>query len=286
MSNIKFSIITPTYNRAQLLQRTIKSILAQTFKDWELIIVDDGSTDNTETIVKNYLDDTRIKYIKKENSGTAHSRNIGAANAKGEFITFLDSDDEALPHWLDTVTGHLIPDTGIACAGSIKKLPDGSMVKDYPYEINFYGEKKKVKFTCGSLFIKRSLFLDIKGFDTKMPTGLLSELGYSLIEQLKDSNLKIVSIEKCLVVIYFHDGPRLRKDWKSLTVDCARFVNKFYDYFITWDKSELARNYAVIAYYNYKLKQRKESFSYMMKAIRLRPLNIKNYLRVVKYVFI
>lgn len=66
MSTLKFSIITPTYNREVLLQRTIQSILAQTFTNWELIIIDDGSTDNTEEAVKKFLTDKRIKYIKKK----------------------------------------------------------------------------------------------------------------------------------------------------------------------------------------------------------------------------
>jgi glycosyltransferase involved in cell wall biosynthesis len=286
MSTVRFSIITPTYNRVDLLPRAIKSVLAQTMKDWELIIVDDGSTDHTEQVAKKYLNDSRIQYIKKKNTGAADSRNVGAAHSNGEFITFLDSDDEAFPNWLETVNKYLLENTGLACAGAIKQHPDGTAIKDFPYVINYFGEKKKVKFTCGSLFIKRSLFMDIKGFDTEMPTGLLSELGYRLIQRLKDTDLDIVSIEECLVIIYLHGGPRLRNDWKSLTVDCARFVNKFYDYFIKWDKSELARNYVVIAYYNWKLKDRKESFSYLVKAIRLRPFNIKNYLRVIKYAVI
>ena len=286
MPNITFTIITPTFNRSALLQRSIRSIISQTYTNWELIVVDDGSTDDTEEVIKKYKNESRITSIKKENTGTADSRNVGASHAKGNFITFLDSDDEALPDWLETIKANLAFDTGIACCGSIKKFPDGSTIKDFPYDINYYGVKKKVKFTCGSLFIKRSIFQEINGFDTDMPTGLLSELGYRIIKQLKNSNLKIVSVAKCLVIINLHEGPRLRKDWKSLTVDCANFVNKFYDYFITWDKSELARNYVVIAYYNYKLKDRKESFSYLVKAIRLKPLHIKNYLRVIKYVFI
>jgi len=286
MSQIKFTIITPTYNRALLLQRTIISILAQSFQNWELIVVDDGSTDGTESVIKTYQNESRIVYIKKGNTGTADSRNVGASHAKGEYITFLDSDDEAMPNWLENINGFLKSDTGIACAGSVKMMSDGSTVEDYPYKINFYGEEKKVKFTCGSLFIRRSLFLEIKGFDTEMPTGLLSELGYRLIQQLKDSNLQIVSIEQCLVIIHLHDGPRLRKDWKGLTIDCTRFVDKFYDYFIKWDKGELARNYAVIAYYHYKSNDRKEAFSFLSKAIQLRPFNVKNYLRVFKYVFL
>lgn len=279
----KFSIITPTYNRAALLQKAIRSITGQTYTNWELIVVDDGSTDNTEEEIQKFLDDSRIRYIKKHNTGGADSRNFGANLAKGDFITFLDSDDEALPNWLEVTNRHLQEDTGIACVGAIKKMPNGSSIPAPPYEINVYGQKKKVRFTCGSLFIRRPIYYDIKGYDVNMPTGLQSELGYRLIEHLKDTPYQIVSVEDCLVLIYLHDGPRMRNDWKNLTVDCVRFVNKFYPYFKKWDRKELANNYAVIAYYNYRLKQRKESLSYLVKAIRFRPFDIRNYLRMIKY---
>ncbi len=88
------SIVLPTYNRAHLLPRAVESILNQTYKDFELLIVDDASTDNTDTIVKN-INDPRIKYIKCiENKGANAARNIGIKAAKGKYIAFQDSDDE------------------------------------------------------------------------------------------------------------------------------------------------------------------------------------------------
>jgi glycosyltransferase involved in cell wall biosynthesis len=96
-----FSIILPTYNRAHFLPKAIESILAQTFKDWELIIVDDGSTDNTKEVVTGYTD-PRIKYIYQENQERSAARNNGIAQAHGEYICFLDSDDYFLPEKLNT----------------------------------------------------------------------------------------------------------------------------------------------------------------------------------------
>ena len=88
------SIIMPSYNTAGFIEETIKSVLDQTYTNWELIIVDDCSTDNTDKIVKKYLSDKRIKYLKnKKNSGAAFSRNYALREAKGKWIAFLDSDD-------------------------------------------------------------------------------------------------------------------------------------------------------------------------------------------------
>ncbi len=86
------SVIIPTYNRAGLIARSARSVLNQTYKNLELIIVDDGSTDNTEEIV-NTLDDERVIYIKQSNAGACTARNNGIVHANGEFIAFQDSDD-------------------------------------------------------------------------------------------------------------------------------------------------------------------------------------------------
>lgn len=88
------SIITPSYNTADYIEETINSVINQTYKNWELIIVDDCSTDNTDEVVRNFLKDKRVKYLKNvKNSGAAISRNKALLEAKGEYIAFLDSDD-------------------------------------------------------------------------------------------------------------------------------------------------------------------------------------------------
>ena len=90
---IFFSIILPTYNRASFLENAIKSVLSQTYTFWELIIVDDGSTDNTSEIVKFYQEkDSRICYIYQENAERSAARNSGIKLSVGDFITFMDSD--------------------------------------------------------------------------------------------------------------------------------------------------------------------------------------------------
>ena len=100
-SNTLISVITPTYNRAGFLKRAISRVLNQTYGNFEMIIVDDCSTDNTEQVVSS-IDDERIKYIKLEsNKGPAGARNVAIRSAKGQYITLLDSDDEYLPQKLE-----------------------------------------------------------------------------------------------------------------------------------------------------------------------------------------
>jgi len=95
------SIITPSYNTARFIAETINCVLAQTYPDWEMIIVDDCSTDDTDTVVGSFTD-PRIRYLKNEkNSGAAISRNRALREAKGKWIAFLDSDDLWEPEKLE-----------------------------------------------------------------------------------------------------------------------------------------------------------------------------------------
>jgi len=107
-NNIKISVIIPTFNREKLIGNSIKSVLNQTLKNFELIIVDDGSTDNTKEVVDKFQD-KRIKYIKLDtNQGASNARNIGIKNAKGKYMSFQDSDDIFYPNKLEIQLNNII----------------------------------------------------------------------------------------------------------------------------------------------------------------------------------
>jgi glycosyltransferase involved in cell wall biosynthesis len=96
-----FSVILPTFNRAHLISGAIESVLGQTFSNWELIIIDDGSGDNTFEIIRPFvLNDDRLRYHFARNRGLAMARNSGIQMSRGKYITFLDSDDEYVPEHL------------------------------------------------------------------------------------------------------------------------------------------------------------------------------------------
>lgn len=97
------SIIIPLYNKQAVIARTIESILSQSYINWELIIVDDGSTDGSDEVVRLYLGDQRIRYIRKPNGGVSSARNRGIKEAKGEWICYIDADDYFLPEGLKTM---------------------------------------------------------------------------------------------------------------------------------------------------------------------------------------
>jgi glycosyltransferase involved in cell wall biosynthesis len=280
------SVITPTYNRAIMVQATIKSVLNQTYNDWELIVIDDGSTDNTEEVVKNFLGDPRIKYFKKENTGQPHSLNIAVRHAIGEFITFLDSDDEAYPNWLETVRQHITESTGLVCTGAIRKLMSGEMIHEEPKETMIHGRKMKLKFTCGSLFIRRCIFFEVGGYDPEMKSNIQTDLGYRLLTYLKDTKYDLVSIPKLLVQLNIHNGERIRTNWHKVKEGGMQLLSKHYDLIKKSNPKEISNMYMVIAFSNYKLRNRNEAVRYTLKAIKHSPMQWKNYLKIIKYIIV
>jgi glycosyltransferase involved in cell wall biosynthesis len=134
------SVILPTYNRKETIQAAIASVQRQTFSDWELIVVDDGSTDDTAALIEG--SDPRLVLIRQKNRGVNAARNAGLRRARGEYIAFLDSDDEWLPHHLelsvaffrafpgeDFLSGEFSEDTG---SGGLVHFLRSALTEWYP----------------------------------------------------------------------------------------------------------------------------------------------------------
>lgn len=128
----KVSVIIPTYNRSDIICSTIQSVLDQTADDLEVIIVDDGSTDNTEQVIK-AIADSRVRYYCKVNGGPADARNFGLQKAVGDYIAFLDHDDYWPETYLEVMTKAFEenPEYGLVYCPILEVYPDGTTRKSY-----------------------------------------------------------------------------------------------------------------------------------------------------------
>lgn len=145
-----FSIIIPLYNKAEYICMSIDSILSQTFQNFEIIIVDDGSTDSSFSIVQNHYQLNRVRLLQQANAGPAAARNTGVKNAIGEWVLFLDADDVLLPDALDTFAKlikehieikYIICNYFIQCDGKkflFQHMPIEGIVKN-PFLLEFAG---------------------------------------------------------------------------------------------------------------------------------------------------
>lgn len=159
-NNPFFTIVIPTYNRAGFIRKTIDSLLLQDFKDFEILVVDDGSTDNTEDIISGINDD-RIIYLKKKNGERAAARNFGAQHARGRFINFFDSDDLAYPHHLSTAHTFINQsEPEIFHLGYDIKDDQGRLLKRADSKLNIQQHIIRGNFlSCNGVFIRHSVIL-------------------------------------------------------------------------------------------------------------------------------
>ncbi len=155
----KVSVIIPTYNLSGLVGQAVESVLGQSVTDFELVIVDDGSTDNTREVIKKFVD-KRIKYFYKDNGGVASARNFGIKNSSGDFVAFLDDDDLWPPDYLAVMLGALenSDDYGVAYCAMTQVYPDGRQVRAYRAEDCLSGWITKQLFNKSLVFCQAAVF--------------------------------------------------------------------------------------------------------------------------------
>lgn len=210
------SILTTVYNREKYLTDCIESVLASSFQDWEMIIVDDGSTDNSVAIAKEYeKKEGRIKvYVNETNLGQFENRNFAATLANGSYIKYLDSDDTIYPHGLEIMvnTAKKYPEAGLII--SHDKLHEE---QPYPIAMNSIESYEAFFFNKGfpcsgpsASLIKKKIFLKIKGFPKPYYVGT-DVLLWLKIAQIST----IVKIQPALNWYRQHDGQEISKGLTS-----------------------------------------------------------------------
>jgi glycosyltransferase involved in cell wall biosynthesis len=170
------SIIIPTFNRASLLPRAINSVLGQTFRDWELIVVDDGSGDGTDLPPRAAADEPKISLVRlPQNRGVSHARNTGVRRSSGRFIAFLDSDDEWLPPklerqiaWMGTHPDYRICQTREYWIRHGKRVNPPVTHEKVGGSI-FEQSLARCMITPSSVIMLRDLFDESGGFDESLP---------------------------------------------------------------------------------------------------------------------
>lgn len=171
------SVIIPTFNREDVLPRAIASVLGQTYKNIEIIVIDDGSADNTKSIIKKYGD--KVYYIFQQNQGVSSARNNGVKHSNGKYLAFIDSDDEWLPNKLELQMSEFnyANDIGmVACKAFISSLYDGEIQLSNSHlntveTCDFYDIFKTPYLGMPNIVILKSVFNGIQGFNEKLKTA-------------------------------------------------------------------------------------------------------------------
>ena len=167
------SVVIPTYNRAEYISAAIQSVLDQTYTDYEIIVIDDGSTDDTQNVVVRFSD--QVRYIRQENAGSSAARNRGIQAARGELIAFLDSDDVFLPTKLQKQVAFMqaYPEVGLLHTQYVDVDAEGNILFTYPVDHVQGDIYRQLLPACpiltSTVMMPKKVFETVGEFDVALP---------------------------------------------------------------------------------------------------------------------
>ncbi len=272
------SVVIPTYNRATLIGRAIHSVLVQTIDDWELIVVDDASTDNTEEVVSSF-EDFRIRYYSHQlNRGGSAARNTGIQKARGKYVAFLDSDDEWLPTKLERQLRLLETEesgVGLVYTGMIHVYQSGERTKISPrHRGDLTGDLllRNVVGSSSAVLARKTVLESTGGFDTDLPSRQDLDMWLRI-----SIHYDIEYVESCDVVIH-KDRERNRislNDWGR----CKGYLTLYRKHKDLLEREEKKSEYLCQMGRVFDVRSQRKSFisKCYLESIRSDPYYIKPY---------
>lgn len=245
MNNITFSIVIPLYNKQTAISKTLQSVLSQTYANYEVIVVDDGSTDESVERVKNF-NDPRLNLIQKENGGVCSARNKGIKEAKYEYIALLDGDDQWHEDYLAEQV-RLIKDFPEAKMWGINfaEMNNGKLVRALPtglpdgyrgYIENYFQMQNRVSdlFCSSSVIIDRTIFEQVGYFDERIKYAEDNDMWFRIIVKYP-----VAFYDRYMAFYRFDAENRASSKTISLKYFLPYYVDKYsdlrdYKVFYTW----------------------------------------------------
>ncbi len=272
------SVVVITFNRASLLKRALNSVFKQTFQNFEVVLVDDASNDNTLEVISDFSDE-RIIYIRHdENKGEAISRNTGVRNVKGKYIAFLDDDDVWLPEKLQLQVGLLnnsSEDTGAVYSGFRElDIATSQVISTFTPQksgLIFQHLLKGNFITISSILLKKTCFDNAGFFDETIAYGLDYDMWLRISEKYK-----FIYIGEPLVNYSIHKN-RLSFNWDIQIRGSEKILNKYSKSFAVNPESLCSQYYKLGKLY-FLNRNSLMGRRFFLKALKLNPAQIRIYL--------
>ena len=276
------SVVIPTYERGDVITRAVDSVLRQSLDDFEVIVVDDGSTDSTERVVET-LDDDRLSYVSSTHIGAAAARNIGARRAQACWLTFLDSDDTVTSDWLSSMLAETSrPDTALVSCGYAERADGCAVIRRQRLPrlaSPAVGPITELIATGGTYLVQRDLFLDVGGFDPEQPAAQHRELALRLGPALVDRGLRAGAVMRPLVERWVGRDDQIRSDDAAVLAGASRILDRHRER-LALDPSLLGDTAASAAYRAVRLGNFPEARRLMRVAVRAQPRKLRHWARL------
>lgn len=279
----KVSVVIPTYNYADFIGEAIESILAQTYPVSEIIVVDDGSTDETEQVVARFGD--KISYIKKENGGVCSARNTGIKNSTGDFVAFFDADDISYPTRIEKQLAKFAEDaeTGLVHCGIREIDAQGNSVQQ-----NLEGKegwvaddmlllKPVIIGPGGTIMVKREAFQAVGVFDERLEIYEDWEFCYRVARKFK-----IGFVPEVLLDYHLHgknSHSNLKKMERSLLIAFKKAFDTKEESVLRLRRESYGNFYKVLAGSSFSAGNYRMFAKYLVKSLWQKPGNIQYYLK-------
>jgi glycosyltransferase involved in cell wall biosynthesis len=285
MASPTFTVILTTYNRAALLGRAITSILAQTFSEFELLVIDDASTDQTHEVIRAFADPRLHSIRQASNSGVSVARNVGIEHASGEYIVFVDDDDTIEATFLaevHAVLAHSPQSVGFLWTWKyiVQTTAGVNRTKLYTYEIHhdkplpgsdYLG---KLRSGSGGLVVRSTAISEIGGFNPQFRTHEDADFLLRLAERFD-----YIVIPQPLYSIFEHSGERLTERSLERTRTFEHITERYHDTFRRYPQLLSAR-YHLLGRDYYRFGDRRVGHKYLWKAIQHQPLKLKYWIEL------
>ncbi len=267
---MKISLITPTFNRAAKLEEAIQSTLAQTYTNWEMIVVDDGSSDQTEVVVEKYTNsDPRIRYIRNPGKGPASARNFGVLHSHGEYLAFLDDDDISLPHRFESQLD-AINRSGrdfLVSGYEVRNRTNNTLIGRYAKNMKGFGAGFPSRW-----MIKKELYEKTGGYDVDIFGMEDPEFSYRV------AKFEIYAFHQEVVTVMFRSPDSISSQYRALLAKVEMMKKSFH----LMHPVEAAWWYYIIAYDFYRLNDIRKAAYFFEK---VKNLNARKLYKLSYYFF-
>jgi hypothetical protein len=282
----RVSVVIPSYNRADVVGRAISSVLNQAIEDFEVIVVDDGSTDATPAVVATF-DDKRVAYVATTHDGAAAARNAGAQRAQARWLTFLDSDDTVAPDWLASLLAETGRDeTALVSCGYTERIDgaDDVLRVEMPRRASpSVGPIVELIATGGSYMLLRELFLEIGGFDPRQRAAQHQELALRLGPLLVQRSLRGAAVNRSLVERWVGRDDHIRGDDQAVFDGSVRLLDVHREQ-LALDRPLMADTAATAAFRAVRLGRFEDARRLMWLAARTQPRSVRHWARLAALV--